>query len=87
MCGFKRFFDARRRDANTNHCLVIVARRIIESFDFLHHEQCESKDQGKCNNLELSVQECSKSKKWYSILVQLWYEVDDEKVPLCSAPS
>src|SRR4029077_20589470 len=53
-------FGARSCNANTNHCLVIVAKRIIESFGFLRCEQCESKDQSECKNVELSVQDCSK---------------------------
>jgi hypothetical protein len=52
----KRFFGTRSCDANTKHCLVIVAKRIIESFDFLRCEQCETKDQSECKNVELSVQ-------------------------------
>jgi hypothetical protein len=66
-------FAARSGDANTTHYLVIVGERIIESFDSLRREQCESKDQSKCNNVELSIQNCSKpsTKKSYPILLQL----------------
>jgi len=68
-----RFFGARSCDANITHRLVTVGERFIESFDFLRCEQCESKDQSKCNNVELSIQDCFKpsTKKSYPVLLQL----------------
>ena len=84
MRGFRRFFGARSCDANTKHCLVIVAKRIIESLDFLRREQCESKDQSKRHNVEFSVQNCSEPtrKNAAPFYFNFLYEVDDEKVPI-----
>ena len=54
-----RFSGARSYDANTKPRFVIGGKLVIESLDFLHCEQCESKDHRKHQNMECPVQNCS----------------------------